>query len=89
MAVQQSDPITLDLNGNGVELTNYTNGANFDITGSGTKVNTAFVTGGDAFLAINGNGNGHIDSGKELLATRTERTMASRNYESLTPTATA
>lgn len=64
--VQQSDPITLDLDGDGIELTSYTNGARFDITGSGTKVNTAFVTGGDAFLAVDRNGNGIIDSGKEL-----------------------
>ncbi len=80
VAVQQSDPITLDLNGNGVELTSYTNGANFDITGSGTKVNTAFVTGGDAFLAIDRNGNGRIDSGKELFG---DQNGANNGFEEL------
>jgi len=64
--VQESDPITFDLDGDGIELTSYSNGARFDIRGNGTAVNTAFVTGGDAFLALDRNGNGTIDSGKEL-----------------------
>jgi hypothetical protein len=64
--VQESDPIVLDLDGDGIELTGYADGARFDILGNGRAVNTAFVTGGDAFLAIDRNGNGTIDSGKEL-----------------------
>ena len=64
--VQQADPIVLDLDGDGIELTSHTKGARFDLLGNGTPVNTAFVTGGDAFLAIDRNGNGTIDSGKEL-----------------------
>ena len=64
--VQQADPIVLDLDGDGIELTSYAKGARFDLLGNGTPVNTAFVTGGDALLAIDRNGNGTIDSGKEL-----------------------
>ncbi len=64
--VKQSDPITLDLNGNGIQLTSYRDGARFDITGTGKAVSTAFVTGGDAFLAIDRNNNGTIDDGTEL-----------------------
>lgn len=64
--VQQSDPISLDLDGDGIELSGYTNGARFDILGRGSAVNTAFVTGGDAFLALDRNANGRIDSGLEL-----------------------
>lgn len=78
--VQQSDPVTLDLDGDGIELTSYTNGARFDITGSGTKVNTAFVTGGDAFLAIDRNGNGIVDSGKELFG---DQNGAANGFEEL------
>ena len=78
--VQQSDPVTLDLNGDGINLTSYLNGAQFDITGSGTKVNTAFVTGGDAFLALDRNGNGSIDSGKELFG---DQNGAKNGYEEL------
>ncbi|MBI5092503.1 MAG: hypothetical protein HZB26_08675 [Candidatus Hydrogenedentes bacterium] len=80
VVVQQSDPITLDLNGNGIDLTSYLNGARFDITGSGQLVNTAFVNGGDAFLALDRNGNGAIDSGKELFG---DQNGAKNGYEEL------
>lgn len=79
-SVQQSDPVTLDLDGDGIELTAYDDGAVFDITGSGEAVNTAFVTGGDAFLAIDRNGNGSIDSGKELFG---DQNGAANGYEEL------
>lgn len=78
--VKQSDPITLDLNGNGIQLTSYKEGARFDITGTGTPVTTAFVTGGDAFLAIDRNGNGKIDSGKELFG---DQNGAQNGFEEL------
>lgn len=64
--VQQADPIVLDLDGDGIELTSHRDGARFDLLGDGHAVNTAFVTGGDAFLAFDRNGNGRIDSGLEL-----------------------
>ena len=78
--VQESDPITLDLDGDGIELTRYGNGARFDITGKGQAATTAFVTGGDAFLAIDRNGNGIIDSGKELFG---DQNGARNGYEEL------
>lgn len=64
--VQESDPIVLDLDGDGIELTHYSQGARFDIRGNGQQVQTAFVTGGDAFLAMDRNDNGKIDGGQEL-----------------------
>ena len=79
-AVQESDPIVLDLDGDGIELTNYANGAQFDIEGSGNQVTTAFVTGGDAFLAIDRNGNGTIDSGRELFG---DQNGAANGFEEL------
>jgi len=79
-AVQESDPIVLDLDGDGIELTSYRDGARFDITGSGRQVSTAFVTGGDAFLAIDKNGNGKIDSGKELFG---DQNGADNGFEEL------
>jgi len=78
--VQQGDPIVLDLDGDGIELTSHANGARFDLLGDGTPVNTAFVTGGDAFLAIDRNGNGTIDSGKELFG---EQNGASHGFAEL------
>ncbi len=64
--VEQSDPLVLDLDGDGVELTTARDGSTFDITGDSAKEQTAFVTGGDAFLALDKNNNGFIDSGREL-----------------------
>lgn len=64
--VQQSDPIVLDLDEDGIELSSYQEGARFDIEGTGRQVQTAFVTGGDAFLVLDRNANGRIDSGREL-----------------------
>ena len=78
--VKESDPIILDLDDDGFELTSHTNGARFDIEGVGQQVSTAFVTGGDAFLAIDRNGNGIVDSGKELFG---DQHGASNGYEEL------
>ncbi|MBI1388219.1 MAG: hypothetical protein GC154_07200 [bacterium] len=64
--VQQSDPIVIDLDGDGVELTTAKSGAMFDINGDGTRERTAFATGGDAFLALDRNRDGLINNGLEL-----------------------
>ena len=63
---QKSDPLILDLNGDGVALTGVEDGADFDIDGDGSIDRSAFVQGDDAFLALDRNGNGHIDGGQEL-----------------------
>jgi len=78
--VQESDPIVLDLDGDGVELTSHTNGAQFDILGNGSKQRTAFVTGGDAFLALDRNDDGIINSGKELFG---DQNGAANGFEEL------
>lgn len=78
--VQQSDPVMLDLDEDGLELTHYSKGARFDILGSGQQVNVAFVSGGDAFLAIDRNGNGRIDSGRELFG---DQNGAANGFEEL------
>lgn len=80
VAVLQSDPVMLDLDGDGFELTSYQDGARFDILGNGGNQNTAFVTGGDAFLALDRNGNGRIDSGRELFG---DQDGAANGYEEL------
>lgn len=64
--VQQADPLALDLNGDGLQTSGVAQGILFDINGDGSKEQTSFVSGGDAFLAYDRNGNGVIDSGKEL-----------------------
>ncbi len=64
--VRVVDPLVLDLDNNGIDLTNVTNGVSFDITGTGEVHQTAFVSGNDAFLALDLNQNGSIDDGHEL-----------------------
>lgn len=66
--VQEAEPLILDLDGNGLDLTDVRNGegVNFDITGDGTKENVSWVKSSDGFLVYDRNGNGTIDSGREL-----------------------
>lgn len=63
---QASDPIVLDLDGDGIELTSALEGILFDLDADGAAEQTATVTGGDALLALDRNGNGAIESGSEL-----------------------
>ena len=78
--VQQSDPILFDLDGDGYELSHHTQGANFDILGNGQSARTAFVTGGDAFLALDRNGDGIVNSGRELFG---DQNGAANGFEEL------
>ena len=67
--VQRSDPIVLDLNRDGEISLKGPRGEGaqrFDINADGRLDRTAFVAGGDAFLALDRNGNGRIDTGREL-----------------------
>lgn len=63
---RRSDPLALDLNGNGLETTGIANGVQFDINADGRLDQTSFISGGDAFLALDANANGRIDDGREL-----------------------
>ncbi len=78
--VQQGDPIVLDLDSDGIELSSYQRGAQFDLTGSGRAQQVAFVQGGDAFLALDRNGDGLINSGLELFG---EQHGARNGFEEL------
>lgn len=61
-----ADPIVLDLDGDGIELTSAAAGADFDLDADGQAEKMATVKGGDGFLALDRNGNGKIDDGREL-----------------------
>ena len=63
---KRSDPLALDLDGNGLQTTGITNGVRFDIDADGRLDQTSFISGGDAFLALDSNANGRIDNGREL-----------------------
>jgi len=64
--VTQQDPLILDLDGNGIDITSLRDGAVFDLDGNGTATQAAWVTGNDALLALDKNKNGKIDDGREL-----------------------
>jgi hypothetical protein len=63
----------LDLAGDGIALTSAARGVDFDIDGTGQRTRVAWTTAGsdDAFLALDVNGNGAIDSIRELISTHT------------------
>jgi len=64
--IYQQDPLILDLDGNGIDVTDVANGTQFDIDGDGDQDQTAWVSGGDALLALDRNGDGKINDGTEL-----------------------
>jgi VCBS repeat-containing protein len=64
-------PLVLDLNSNGIETTTAKNGVVFDIDGDGSAEQTAWVNGGDGFLVLDLNGDGQINSGRELFGAGT------------------
>lgn len=68
---QNATPLILDLNGDGVHTTSVDQGVAFDIEGNGQVVQTAWSDGKDGFLALDINGDGHINSGRELFGNGT------------------
>ncbi len=66
------EPLVLDLDGNGINLSSIDNGATFDLLASGDRVQTSWTDGKDAFLAIDRNRNGAIDDSEELFGELTE-----------------
>ncbi len=68
--IRKGDPLVLDLDGDGIELTDVNGGVLFDIDADGTKEQSAFVHPDDGLLAMDRNGNGHIDSTAELFGDR-------------------
>ena len=62
-----SSPIALDMDGNGIQTTALIDSkGTFDLLGNGKAVNSGWLSSGDAFLAIDNNSNGKIDSVSEL-----------------------
>jgi hypothetical protein len=64
-------PITLDLDGDGVETTNVKDGAYFDHDGNGFAEQTGLAGADDGMLVMDRNGDGIINDGKELFGDQT------------------
>ncbi|MGL5839641.1 MAG: cadherin domain-containing protein [Sphingorhabdus sp.] len=62
--LKQLPPIVFDLNGDGQTYANVK--VTFDINGDGQLDKTGWISGGDAFLALDRDGNGNIDKGAEI-----------------------
>ncbi|MBK8816867.1 MAG: calcium-binding protein [Methylococcaceae bacterium] len=60
------DPLTLDLDGDGLETVGTNMGIVFDHDADGIKTGTGWVAADDGLLVIDKNGNGTIDTGREL-----------------------
>lgn len=72
-------PILVDLSGKGFQLTSAQDGVRFDIRGTGNPIQIAWTAAGadNAFLALDRDGNGRIDSGKELFGNYTAQPVSS------------
>jgi hypothetical protein len=71
----QTSPILVDVDGDDFNLTNAVGGVRFDAGGDGTLDQVAWTAPGsdDVWLALDRNGNGLIDNGRELFGNFTEQ----------------
>ncbi len=67
----QWSPIVLDLDGDGIETKAIDSGAFFDHDANGFAESSGWVAGDDGLLVRDLNGNGRIDSGRELFGNET------------------
>jgi hypothetical protein len=64
-------PVVLDLNGDGIQTVNITDGVKFDINNDGKADQTAWVARGDGLLVRDINKDGQINNGSELFGSAT------------------
>jgi hypothetical protein len=74
-----ASPIIIDVLGNGFKLTDPSDGVWFDFYGTGNKIRIAWTRANsdDAWLVLDRDGNGTIDSGKEMFGNITQQSPSS------------
>ncbi len=85
-AKNASCPIILDLNGDGIKTTGIASWRYFDHDQSGFAEQTGWVDKNDGILALDLNGNGKIDDGREIFGNNTllpDGTLAPHGYAAL------
>jgi hypothetical protein len=77
----RNSPLIVDMNHDGYRLTSLSDGVWFDLDADGTPERVAWTApdSDEAFLALDRNGNGFIDSGAELFGNHTPTTNTSQS----------
>jgi Ca2+-binding RTX toxin-like protein len=81
-----SDPVILDLNGDGIEISTLEKGVNFDLDKNGFAEKIQWVNGKDGILCRDLNGNGKIDNGGEVFGDQvvmSNKQISKNGYEAL------
>jgi hypothetical protein len=71
-------PLALDLNGDGIHSISAASGVVFDVNADGQSEQVGWLSAGDAWLALDRNGNGLIDDGSELFGCGTRMSDGSK-----------
>ncbi|MBI5248323.1 MAG: hypothetical protein HY912_02410, partial [Desulfomonile tiedjei] len=72
------DPLVLDLDGDGIEMTSTRSGTFFDLGNDGFAEQTGWVDPDDGLLAMDRNGDGIINNGTELFGDQTYLSTGAR-----------
>jgi Ca2+-binding RTX toxin-like protein len=84
--VIRSDPLVLDLDGDGLELSAASGNTLFDHNADGIKTGTGWARPDDGFLVRDLDGNGTIDTGRELFGIDTVKSngaLATHGFDAL------